>query len=97
MTRSLYAEFTARPGCEAALAALVRDLTDAVRAEPGCLRFEPFTRAENPRAYVVFERYRDEAAFQEHLASEHSRAFNAALPELIDGPGSTLAWLTGVA
>lgn len=95
--KALYATFTARPGREQPLAELVAKLASDVRAEDGCLLFDPFTRTENPRAYVVFEIYRDDDAFQEHLASLHTRGFNAALSDLIEGAGSTLEWLVPVA
>ena len=95
--KALYAEFTARTGREERVAALVAALATDVRNEAGCLLFDPYTRFEQPRAYVVFEVYRDAQAFEDHLASLHSRRFNAALGELIEGPGSTLAWLEPVA
>ncbi len=94
---ALYAEFTAKPGREQEVATLVACLTGDVRAEEGCVVFDPFTRAENPRAYVVFEVYRDAAAFEIHLASPHSRRFNAALMGLIEGGTSTLERLDPVA
>lgn len=95
--KALYAEFTARPGCEAELAELVRQLTQDVRREPGNVLFDPFTRSAAPRSYVVFEVYRDEDAFRAHLHSEHSLKFNARLADLIEGTASTLEWLDPVA
>jgi quinol monooxygenase YgiN len=92
--RALYAEFTVRPGCESRVTEFVHALTAEVRREPGSLAFDPCTRVEQPRSWVVFERYRDEPAFQAHLTSEHCRAFNAALADLIEGDGSVLTWLT---
>jgi quinol monooxygenase YgiN len=41
----------------------------------------------------VFESYRDEAAFQAHLAAEHGARFNAALADLIEEDASVLSWL----
>ena len=90
------AEFTARAGCEDRVAELVGRLADQVRAEPGNVVFDPFTRTERGREYVVVEAYRDDAAFQRHLNSVHSRTFNAELAELIEGAGSDLTWLTPV-
>lgn len=95
--KALYAEFTARTRCEVRVAALVAALATDARSKPGCLLFDAYTRCEQPRAYVVFEVYRDVQAFEDHLASLHSRRFNAALGELIEGPGSTLEWLDPVA
>jgi quinol monooxygenase YgiN len=41
----------------------------------------------------VFEVYRDEEAFQEHITAEYGRKFNAELAEHIEGDGSVLTWL----
>ncbi len=94
--RCLYAELTALPGRETELAGLVRTLVDDVRAEPGNVAFEAWVRQDRPREYVVFETYADGAAFEAHLSSEHSRRFNAAITDLVEGGGSRLTWLAPV-
>jgi quinol monooxygenase YgiN len=94
--KALYAEFTASPGSEARLAAMVLELSAHVREEPGNVLFEPCTRVENPRQYVVFEVYRDDASFQAHLASSHSTRFNDDLHAVIEGDASKLRWLEPV-
>jgi quinol monooxygenase YgiN len=97
MTKTLYAEFTVKPGCEDRAAELLRTLTEQVRREPGNVVFYPYTHESNPNEYFVFEVYRDEAAFQEHITADHGRVFNAELRDLIEGDGSVLTWLTPVA
>jgi quinol monooxygenase YgiN len=93
MTRTLYAEFTAKPGHELEVAELISGLARQVREEPGNVVFDVYTRSEAPRCFFVFEVYRDEAAFQEHLAAEYGAPFNAALNELIEEDGSVLSFL----
>lgn len=93
MTKTLYAEFTVKPGSEARVAAMMTELTSQVRQEPGNVTFLPYTRESNPREYFVFEVYRDEAAFQEHIGAEYGLTFNAELAEHIEGAGSALTWL----
>ena len=93
MTWALSAEFTAIPGAEARVAELVRDLTDRVRAEPGNLIFNPHTVVDDPRRWFVYEVYRDEEAFREHLAAEYGATFNAALVPLVEGGASRLTML----
>lgn len=90
MSVALYAEFTAREGREAEVAVLLEGLTTQVRAEPGNILFEPATLVDNPRSFFVFEVYRDDAAFEAHLAATHGIEFNLALTELIEGDGSVL-------
>ena len=95
MTKALYATFEVLPGHEETLRHMMADLTKAVRAEPGCLRFVAYTRADNPRAYHVDEIYADEAAFAAHIGSAHGRAFNAAITDKVVGGGSTVHFLNG--
>ena len=93
MTRSLFAEFTARPGNEQSVADLVAGLTAQVRAEPGNLVFEPYTLESNLRRWFVYEVYVDDAAFQAHITAPYGAVFNVALNELIEEDGSQLTWL----
>jgi quinol monooxygenase YgiN len=93
MPKALYATFEVLPGYEAKMRAMVGDLTRAVRAEPGCLRFVAYTRADNPRAYHVDEIYADEAAFAAHIGSAHGRAFNAAITDMVVGGASQVVFL----
>ena len=94
MTKTLYAEFTVKPGCEERVAQTMRELTLHVRQEPGNVLFNPYVRETNPREYFVFEIYRDEDAFQSHISADYGARFNAELGDLIEGDGSALTWLT---
>ncbi|MFF4379910.1 putative quinol monooxygenase [Kitasatospora sp. NPDC001547] len=94
MKKTLLAEFTAKPGCEEQVAALVADFALLVRAEPGNLAFDVYHRASDPRAYWIFEEYRDEAAFAAHLAAPHGGPFNARLVPMIEEDASVLTFLT---
>lgn len=96
MTRTLYAEFTVKPGSEDRVAEMMRQLTDEVRQEPGNQLFLPYTREANPREYFVFEVYADEAAFQEHISADYGARFNGELADLIEEDGSVLTWLQPV-
>lgn len=67
MKKTLLAEFTAREGTQDEVARLISDYARTVREEEGNLTFDVYTKAANPRAYWIFEVYRDEDAFQAHL------------------------------
>lgn len=97
MTKTLIAEFTVRPGHEDRVRQLVLELTDEVRAEPGNLVFDPCTREDNARAYVVYEVYRDAAAFEAHITAPYGKTFNDELALYIEEPESQLTRLTSVA
>ncbi|MGW2638404.1 putative quinol monooxygenase [Streptomyces sp. NPDC001348] len=96
MTKSLLAEFTAREGAEDEVARLIRDYAREVRQEAGNLAFDVYTKASAPRAYWIFEVYRDEEAFQAHLEAPYGGPFNAALVPLIEEDASVLTFLDPV-
>ena len=96
MTKTLYAEFTVKPGSEDRVAEMMRQLTNDVRQEPGNQLFLPYTRETNPREYFVFEVYEDDAAFQEHISADYGARFNGELADLIEEDGSILTWLQPV-
>lgn len=57
-----------------ALAAL-RHLQAQTRREPGNLTFTVHQDQQDPQTIVIWETFRDEAAFQQHLQSPHLQAF----------------------
>lgn len=89
----LHAVFTAQPGAADRVAALLRDFAEIVRAEEGNLVFDACQLVDDPDRFFVYEVYRDEAAFQAHLAASAGVPFNAALQELIVEPASILTFL----
>ncbi|MEJ3403362.1 putative quinol monooxygenase [Rathayibacter sp. YIM 133350] len=90
----LFAEFTAHPGLAHRVGDLLAGFANDVRREPGTIAFDPCSRADAPHRFFVFECYRDRAAFQAHLDTEHGARFNAALRDLIVEDGSQLTFLT---
>ncbi|WP_128380081.1 putative quinol monooxygenase [Streptomyces cavernae] len=96
MNKTLLAEFTAREGAEDEVARLIVDYARKVRDEDGNLAFDVYTKAASPRAYWIFEVYRDEDAFQEHLKAPYGGPFNTALAPLIEEDASVLTFLAPV-
>jgi quinol monooxygenase YgiN len=65
----------------------VDEFTSATRAETGNICFDWFRSVDNPNLYVLVEAFRDEAAGEAHVDSEHFRAAIAQLPKwLADVP-----------
>lgn len=93
----LIAQFTARPGKEAVVAALLENLADKVRNEPGNVVFDCYQQAGNTQAFVVYEIYRDQRAFDEHISADYGATFNASLQNHIMEPHSVLTFLTPIA
>ena len=94
MPVSLIAEFTALHGRGDDVALLLAGLATKVRAEEGNIVFDCYRRLENPEKFVVYEIYRDKAAFEAHLGAAYGAEFNARLRELIVEPNSILTFLT---
>ncbi len=73
---TVIARLVAAPGKGDALAALLREQAAVVRREePGCLAYIPHRDAGDPNAFVFYEVYRDQTAFDLHRASPHLTRF----------------------
>jgi quinol monooxygenase YgiN len=53
------------------------------REEPGCERFDVLRPGDEKDCILLYEIYRDRAAFDEHCASAHFKHFDAATKNLI--------------
>src|ERR1700754_1423095 len=65
------AHHTMRPGTETEVLALVAELIAAARTEPGNLAFDAYRKVDDPRSYVLLERYASRDAFAAHRETEH--------------------------
>jgi quinol monooxygenase YgiN len=52
--------------------------------EKGCLLYQLFT-GEEPNTYVFMERYKDQAAVEEHRGTEHFKTLGRAMGAFMDG------------
>jgi quinol monooxygenase YgiN len=77
MAYVLVARMTAREGEQDRAAELIDQLTEASSAEPGNIYYIPHRDPENPRAFMLYEQYRDEAAFEAHGQTEHFQTLAA--------------------
>ncbi len=84
MAYVVIARWTAREGEEEAVAAAIDALIEPSRAEPGILMYQPHRDPADPRVFVLYEQYVDEAAYAAHGASEHFQrhAVQDAIPRL---------------
>jgi quinol monooxygenase YgiN len=80
-------ELLARPGQEGALIQASRELAPLCRAQAGCLAWLPLRDRQEPRRFLIFTTWSDEAAFQAHLTSPPLQDFRERLaPWLLEGP-----------
>ena len=96
MTTSLYAEFTVISGNEARVREMMIEFSAQVRREPGNITFTPYVLQSDPARYFVYEVYRDDEAFAQHLRAEYGASFNAELALLVEDGASRLTGLTEV-
>ncbi|MDB5688595.1 MAG: hypothetical protein JWL91_471 [Sphingomonas bacterium] len=75
-----------KPGGEEAFLSAARICVVASRAEPGVLYYDLWREAEGERRFVFNELYVDDAAVQQHMASDHFHAFGLAVRELAAAP-----------
>jgi quinol monooxygenase YgiN len=74
MSIVLIATWIAKPGHEDDIARIIATMTPLSRAEPGCESYQAHRSTEDPRTFLLYERYADEAAAEAHRASEHFKA-----------------------
>ena len=75
-----------RPESAEAFPRHMEGFTAASRAEPGCISFEWSRSTDDPRVYFLVEAFRDAAAGEAHVSSDHFKAAIARLPGLVAGP-----------
>ena len=71
MAYVLVARMTARDGEQDRALELIEKLGEASRQEPGVNQYIAHRDPEDPRVFLMYESYRDKAAFEEHGATDH--------------------------
>ena len=52
-----------------------RTLQEETRREPGCITYVVQRSRENPRVFMIYEQYKDEAALEAHRNSPHFKQY----------------------
>ena len=71
----LAVHLTISAGREDEVIGMFRELQAATRREPGCVTYIVQRSRENPRHFLVYEQYKDEAALEEHRNSTHFKKY----------------------
>jgi quinol monooxygenase YgiN len=74
MAYVLVARMTAREGEQDRAEEVIRQLAEASRAESGVAQYIAHRDPEDPLVFLMYEQYRDKAAFEEHGQTEHFQA-----------------------
>ena len=89
----IFAHFHASAGNEAAVAGLLREQTEGVRKESGCLAIHAYCSIRDPRLFYIHSRWTGEAAFERHAELPRTVQFVERMEALIDHPfDATRAW-----
>ncbi len=67
--------YVIRAGHEAEAENYLRELISASRQEPGCRAYDVNRSTDDPRVFLIYERYDDEAALEAHRATPHFERF----------------------
>jgi quinol monooxygenase YgiN len=59
---------------------LVEEFTASTRAEPGNISFDWYRSSDDPNLWVLVELFRDAAAGQAHVESEHFKQASSMMP-----------------
>lgn len=87
MSIGIVAKLRVHAGREAEFEQYFAGQAEAVRAnEPGNELYRLFRSRAEAGAYLIMEIYRDEAALQAHMSSEHLRAGRPTSKALLAGP-----------
>ncbi len=84
MAVTLAVTWKARPGSEARISEILRTMVGLTNQEPGCLHYSAHRSKDDPRDFLLFEQYRDDAAFDAHQAADYFQRYviGEALPLL---------------
>ena len=71
----LKVDMLVKPGMEEKCCEYIRILQEHSSKEPGCLMYIGHQSTENPRKFLFYEQYKDEAALQAHRESAHFKQY----------------------
>jgi len=71
----LKVDMLVKPGAEQKCREYIQILQEHSRKEPGCLLYIGHQSTEDPRKFLFYEQYKDEAALQAHRDSAHFKQY----------------------
>ena len=71
----LKVDMVVKPGAEEKCKELIRSLHEHSRKEPGCVQYVGHQSLEDPRRFLFYEVYKDQAALQAHRDSPHFKQY----------------------
>jgi autoinducer 2-degrading protein len=75
---------TVKAGREQETADMFRSYVKLVQTEPGCMRFDVLQSRKDPRRFMLYELYRDDAALDAHRRTPHFLEYSAKIQDLTE-------------
>jgi quinol monooxygenase YgiN len=85
-TVHVIARWSAKPGKEEELKAVLTALIPASRREIGCYQYDLLHNPADPRDFCFVERWDSDNALEQHAASAHVEAAISEAKSLVDAP-----------
>jgi quinol monooxygenase YgiN len=68
---------------------LARGMTEATRAEPGCISYDFYVGLSDPHTLLLFQEWESMEALMRHFQTLHMEEFLQALPKVVSGEITT--------
>ncbi|MDQ0738382.1 putative quinol monooxygenase [Pseudomonas sp. W4I3] len=81
---NVIATLIAKPGQQAILETLLRELLEPTRQEPGCQQYDLHQDLQHPETFYMLERWSDDAALADHDQSAHIQNFRTKAADVIE-------------
>lgn len=82
----VFASFVPRAENREDFLALMQQMVEHTRAEPGCETYDLYEAAGDQPSVHLFERYRDQGALEAHRATDHYKSYRAEAPDMLSEP-----------
>jgi len=79
----LIARIEAHPNQGEQLATIIEGVCAPSQAEAGCLTYQAHRAADDPNVFYFYERWRDQDAFDAHVASLHYQTYRTDSASLV--------------
>ena len=79
------AKLKAKDGMDNKLKEILVDMVSKVKEEEGALLYTVSCSQQDPKQFVIYEKYVDMDAFVHHASTPHFKEMSAALAPLLDG------------
>jgi autoinducer 2-degrading protein len=86
----LTVNLTVQAGREQETADMFRSYVKLVQTEPGCVRFDVHQSRKEPRKFLLYELYRDDASLEAHRRTPHFLDYTYKIDDLVEKRESEL-------